>query len=148
MLLYVPASNPILSPFALASPLVDAFPASLQHRGHLMSRTKKKKKTWSHVGFVLIWLTVPNLFRSWVNAHVVPPLSPTVSDARRLSPDILPMNAPCGKLADGVSPFTTHTTTAQHHTKPANPRDVWSDSTTATSVRGARQNPLPPWSMK
>jgi len=148
MLLCAPISNPILSPFALIPPLADVFPISSQRRDHLTLKMKKRKTTWSRIGFVLTWSMVPNLVKSWVNACAVPPLSPTVSDTRRLSPDILPMNAPCGRLANGVSPLTTHTTTTQNHIRPANPGGAWSGSTTATSVRGARQNPLPPWSMR
>ena len=147
MLLYVPASNPILFPFALVPLLLDVSPASLQHRGHLISRMKKKKTTWSRVGFMLTWSKVPSLFRSWVSACIVPPPFPIVSGARRPSLDIPPMNAPCGRLAGGASPLTTHMMTAQCHTGPANLGDAWSGLTTATSARDALRDPLLPWSM-
>ena len=148
ILLYAPASNPILPPFALVPLLPDIFPTSMQHKDHLTLKTKKRKMTWSHVGFTPTRSMALNLSRSLVNVYAVPPPSLIVSGVRRPSLDILPMNAPCGRLVGGASPLTTHTTTAQCHTRPANLGGVWSGSTTTTSVRGVLQDPLLPWSMK
>src|SRR5260221_4909748 len=100
MVLCVVTSNPILLPLALALALLDVSPAFSQHKD--CQRLRKKETIWTHVGFSLAMSKAPNRTKSWANACAPLPLFPTASDARRPSPDIPLLSAPCGRLADGA----------------------------------------------